>query len=59
MNFKTGNCFQNVSKVIEEGLNTLFFVHKISYGLKSKIISYYKWVIWYRNRIELILYFEP
>jgi hypothetical protein len=30
---------------------------EIGYGLKSKIVSYYKWVIWYR--IELILYFEP
>ena len=41
MNFKTTNCFQNVSKVIEEYLKTLVFVHTISYGLTSKIVSYY------------------
>ena len=40
MNFKTGNCFQNVSKVIEEGLNTLvasnvrlFLTISVSFGI--------------------------
>ena len=35
-------------------LKKLVFVQTISYGLKSKVVSYYKWVIWYKT--YMILY---
>ena len=35
-----GSGFQNVFKIIAFDLDTLFFVQKISYDLKSKIVSY-------------------
>ena len=57
MNFEIGYCFQNVSKAIAFGLNSLVFNQTISYDLKIKIVSYYKRVIGYR--FELILYLEP
>ena len=48
MNFEIGHGFQNGPKAIALDRNTLVFVHTIFYDLKSKIASYYKWVIWYR-----------
>ena len=56
MNSKITYGLQNVPKVISFDKNTLFFVQTIC-DLKSKIVSYHKWVIWYM--IKLIKYFEP
>ena len=60
MSFEIGYGFQNVPKVIAFDLNSSVFLFKQSFTktvlLKSKIVSHYKWVIWYK--IDLILYFE-
>ena len=66
MNFRICYGFQYVSKAIAFGLNTLVFVQTISYDLKTKNVSYYKWVIWISSHdkfwnslelIEILLYF--
>ena len=61
MSFEIGYGFQNVPKVYSIWSELVsFFLCKQSFTktvlLKSKIVSHYKWVIWYK--IELILYFE-
>ena len=48
MNFEIGYGLQKVFKVIAFDLNPLVFDKKICYGLKSKIVSDYKWVVWFQ-----------
>ena len=55
MNFEAGYVFQNVPKIIAFALNTLVLDQTIFNGFKTKILSWYKLVIW---KIELSLHFE-